>query len=73
MPVKLLVTADDDTLISVPNEREVLATKIPEALMRKIKIVGYTHSHHILVRFHRQHAGNIHPERMVIRRDVLPE
>ena len=52
MPVKLLITANDDALIGVLIERDLLATKLPEALLRKIKIVGYTHSHRILVRFH---------------------
>lgn len=42
----------DWKLIAQPIERDVLASKLPEALMRKIKLVGYTSSHRILVRLH---------------------
>ena len=37
-------------LIAQPIERDVLATKLPEPVMREIKLVGYTDTHHIMVR-----------------------
>jgi hypothetical protein len=43
---------NDWKMITVPIERDVLASKLPENLMHKIKIVGYTNNHQILVRLH---------------------